>query len=286
MEGKGQASMYHRMPNSSDSNVQWSVSLNANQDGCVAYLYTITGDTFIKGFKYNKIQKVGAEYFPKIGCDFNQPVFLINKYAGAYREDTSSRKVYFLRESDTLEKLLYNFDYAVGDTLKTYNAQWCNLVVERIDSVFIDSDYRKKWIIKGASCARNLEIIEGIGSNYGLFEEYAQPIGGRYVLGCFSINNKTLYPNYNPNAGCPMVNKIRNIENRSIFAINPNPSNGRFKIESTVKSYSITIMTLYGEIVLETKSISDIDISFCPAGIYYLKFSTDKISITQKIVLK
>lgn len=285
LKAQAQTTKYYKMPDSPDSNAQWSIFLNANQDGCEKYLISLIGDTVIQGFKYNKLWMKGAEYFPQNGCDFSMPVRLINKYAGAFREDTTDRKVYFLPESDTVERLLYDFNLKVGDTLRTYNARWCNLTVDRIDSVMIHFNYRKKWIIKNGSCARNVEIIEGIGSNYGLLEEFAQSIGGRHQLGCFSINNKTLFPNFDANSGCPKVNKIRDIESNPLFKIIPNPSSGRFKILSSENFFSIDIMNLFGEIVFESESIYDIDISLSPAGIYYLKLSTDKITLTQKLIL-
>lgn len=70
--------------------------------------------------------------------------------------------------------------------------------------------------------------------------------------------------------------------------IYPNPSNGKFTIQSPEKISGMEIVNLLGEQVsevIDSGSKIQIDISNRPEGIYFVKISTDKGIATRKIVL-
>lgn len=101
----------------------------------------------------------------------NEPVGspIFNKRAyGYFRNDTVNHKVFLIRNGSTVESIWYDFSLQVGDTVNSiFDSSSINgitLFVERIDSVLINGNYRKKLII-GGSCS---EYIEGIGSTTGL----------------------------------------------------------------------------------------------------------------------
>ena len=88
----------------------------------------------------------------------------------------------------------------------------------------------------------------------------------------------------------PVATGINSNPDRTEFSIYPNPTTGVFYISSGRKQYHIDIFTLFGEKVYSktiSKTISEIDISSQPAGIYFLKiFNWDGSSVVSKIFRK
>src|SRR5260221_423267 len=111
---QAQTSVYHPFP---DSNAYWNCNFGGACSTLVFfdhnYTYTIISDTTIGAFNYHKL------WVPAIvitdECWGN--TVTSGYYAGAYRQDNANRKVYFVPPSSSAEKLLYDFNLNVGDTL-------------------------------------------------------------------------------------------------------------------------------------------------------------------------
>ena len=171
-----------------DSNAYFSVSYMK---------FWLQGDTIIENLQYKKVYVQSGPV-----ADFNKAW-----YFAAIREDTIAEKVYCVLGSyefppySTEEYLLYDFSVNVGDTVNFYSlwGGWypCmqTQVVESIDSILIDSHYRKRinfntWYWNQDSW------VEGIGSTQGLF--FAGPFdmvdGMDYtILLCVHIDDKVIY---------------------------------------------------------------------------------------------
>lgn len=109
-----QTNIYHPFPN---SDALWNDSIR-----CGACSYKINGDTLVDGKIYHKLLAHKLVYQVGISQSCNPaPLYFSSYYSGAIREDTLTRKVYYLRPSDTSDTLLYNFTLNVGDTVRTYN---------------------------------------------------------------------------------------------------------------------------------------------------------------------
>lgn len=104
----------------------------------------------------------------------------------------------------------------------------------------IGTNYRKRWNINPCYY---LSIIEGIGSNYGLF----QPSPGcftdfaTYSLTCFTQNGMTLYPDTNTN--CQLIIDVENIYPENyLMTISPNPFTDKINLISNNKELSEIIL--------------------------------------------
>jgi hypothetical protein len=90
--------------------------------------------------------------------------------------------------------------------------------------------------------------------------------------------------------GCG-ITQINELAFENNFAIAPNPSNGKIVINSLSSSENtdIVVYNLIGSKVAEISAIKSfpytIDLSELSNGIYYLKFSTDNRTTTQKILI-
>jgi len=156
-KSNAQTSIYHPFP---ESNATWNVLWDGGFfSGCLeSFSYNISGDTVISTITYQKIE---VPYILNLGvCS----PFHSTGYNGCIREDTSTRKVYYLAPDSTNEELLYDFSLQVGDSAQgslRFNCFTPTLAVLQIDSILIGTNYRKRWTIGNAFPSNH--IIEGIG---------------------------------------------------------------------------------------------------------------------------
>jgi hypothetical protein len=173
-----------------DSNAIWTsyrIDVTCGDPLYICYFdqFTLTGDTIIGTYSYNKIVRGGS---------------ISNNYFGGIRNDIPEKKVYFLKAYTDIDTLLYDFNINIGDTVpvsytnsNVYPAPW---TVISIDSIFANGQYRKRFNISNTGWETSL--IEGIGSVGGLFEEYFYPEGSSTLL-CFFQNDSNVYPEGNIN---------------------------------------------------------------------------------------
>ena len=271
----GQTSVYHPFP---DSNAVWNIdgecfctySPYPPYSGYEIYSITISADTIINSQTYHKLK------IPFVQTDGSSCNLFVTTsgYTGAIREDTTNKKVFFVPPSENTEQLLYDFTMQVGDTVKGYleNYVYAKDIVQSIDSVLVGNSYRKRWNINGSGYY-NMQLIEGIGSTYGLIEP--SPIGldgNQYSITCFRQNGQSLYPDTTSNCGLiTSVNSIGKTSNE--IKIFPNPSQGSFTIDfDKAEIEEIQLMDILGNIILRQKNINQtqINIDNLNSGIYIL----------------
>ncbi|MDF2437525.1 MAG: hypothetical protein K0Q95_1901 [Bacteroidota bacterium] len=282
-----QTNSYHEFP---DSQAVWNVSYQEwGMGSCGEYSYTIGEDTLINGLVYSKVIQTGHDFSmtfvndwsPHWECDHSIMYSNYSDYRAGIREDLAQKKVFIVDKYESQESLLYDFTLEAGDTIKGY-LSYGPMTVGLVDSVMINTTYRKRWHIN-AAIPNAYEIIEGIGSSRGMlnayndFEYYSN-------LDCFSENGSSLYPS---NTGsCGLLTSIDQITSPSeIFQVFPNPSSGIFKIKAELNA-SIKVCNILGEEILNVKLISDpalIDLSGYPDGVYFITLQ-NKTSATQKII--
>lgn len=283
-----QTSIYHPFP---ESDVVWNYTATEPCWGSGLpmdhYSYILTGDTIINTLTYHKL------FIPFVqqGCNGE----ITPGYKGSIRQDILEKKVYFIPHTEVTEYLLYDFNMAVGDTVEGYTMHpfyndaeyW----VQSIDSVLVGINYRKRWNID--TLCSNIKIIEGIGSTFGLIEQYKGCIidGLFFDLNCFSQNGQTFYPD--SNAYCEIVTSIEYIDEKPIN-IYPNPSNGSFYIHNYDNPYSkfdIEIVDLNGHILEITKNKGDANnlVFFfdIPDGLYFAKIAENGVLVkVEKLLIK
>jgi type IX secretion system substrate protein len=231
-QSNGQTSIYHEFP---DSNAVWNfhsslfMCLPFGGNVIEDYSVTMTGDTSINNQTYHKLFTPFIDSVQSGFCTLNT-----SGYKGAIREDIANKKVYFIEPLDSIEQLLYDFNWQVGDTVTGVFTNW-NLgiidTINSIDSVLVGGNYRKHWIIDPCY---DISVIEGIGSKYGLFIPSPSCISDApgYTLTCFSQDNIPLYPD--TISSCNLITHLPNsdiLENN--IKIYPNPSSGPFYFEVT-----------------------------------------------------
>jgi len=158
------------------NNLNWSEIVTKESSSPAIHRYEISGDTVLNHVLYNKVTKDGVYY-------------------SAVRQD-SQNKVYVFFQNKTHEKLIYNFSWQVGDSLKyePYNDEQLHLMgkINQIGSILLFNNKSYQTVIFDA----NTKIIQGIGSLNGFFSHLFETINGETTeLLCYSKNNQLLYLN-------------------------------------------------------------------------------------------
>jgi hypothetical protein len=253
---KAQTNVYHPFP---DSNAVWNVhtilyglcnwSGAANEESLNSYI--LTGDTVIGSYTYHKIET--PVYLIAVtgdtACDTSYTI--AGQYSGAIRQDTVSRKVFFIEPDSSSEVLLYDFTLQVGDTVRSYITRDCNAfddaVVGAVDSVLIDGSYRNRWRIHYLGWPAT-HVIEGIGSTSGLLEQVICPFvdGAQGTLVCFKENGIVKYPDTPSN--CDLLTAMQvNPDKIVSYSIYPNPAHNSFTITSPFQNARVEIYNVLGE---------------------------------------
>lgn len=260
------------------------------------YNYFLNGDTLIGNKVYKKVYSKG--YMQGFGgpdpwCPSYYQTFVDTYPSYFLRQE--NKKLFCVYPDCPYEILLYNFDLHQNDTVKFY--EWCDTVssipaiVESIDSIFIDNNYRKVFHLNEANCGMGgptTLIIEGIGCEHDLFKFCNGEFDGRF-LECFGLNGTSIY---SPDGdSCVLDIAVGYADNYTFddnFYVYPNPTHGKLVITNAgvqLISNQIEIINSFGQRLLIQKNSSSIDISNLPNGIYFVRIRfNDSSTITKKIV--
>jgi hypothetical protein len=232
---RGQTSVYHPFPDSDAVwRIDWGVSWCFDNSWPQAkYRYMMNGDTIVNGFTYHKIVREFG--FGSYVCGPTYPPG--SGYMGGLRQDTALKKVFFIPNDSTNEKLLYDFNLNIGDTInffilnKTYN-----LIVDNIDSVQISNlSYRKGYSLN--SGVHYCGLTEGIGSTTGLLEP-PDMVDFNPQLVCFIQDSIQLYGI----SACNLPSQVANINETIDLKMFPNPFHSTATIE--IKNEELKIKNL------------------------------------------
>ncbi len=222
-----------------------------------SYQYYFGGDTTINSVIYSKLFTSGySQCFP-LG------------FIGSFRNDSVNQKVYFIEADSLTEKLIYDFNPAIGDTVPQLR-QGSSITVTFIDTVIIDGVSRKRIWHDFLYPFLGPYIIEGIGSTNGLLA----PIDGletTYNLICFSHEYRLIFPD--TATICSMYDNINNF-NRLHESVYPNPLMSKSTLTSNMKMEQISLCNIEGNEVLSEIVNSHTFVFDCAnleAGIYILK---------------
>ncbi len=286
-----QTNIYHPFP---ELNAEWNVS-QVSPTSCKHIKYVINGaDTIVQGKTYHKITKTEVSYTQFINgtCNYNSIINVVTDYAGAIKNDSLAKKIYYVIPNTNTDTLLFDFTLNVGDTIKTYITSTCgNRKVLVIDSVLVGGIYHKRW--NTTACyfgGQNVQFIEGMGSNLGLIERI--PSTGIYntigTLNCFSKNAQSLYPT-SSSSNCPLITSVKNYDseiNEQIFITSIGKAINIKQESHNYTSYSIYSIT--GNIISKGK-IEDSDVIInlneAPNGIYILSLAGKEKTLVKKIVV-
>ena len=287
--GSSQTNVYYPFP---DSNAIWVEYLNG---GVPPDLSTddhgifIFNDTIIGNYSYHKLYESGAWSFGT-----PQLHYYSNIYMGAFRQDTLQKKVFFMADTASHERLLYDFNLNVGDTLPaTYNNGNNSNKIIGIDSVLVGSNYHKRYYLAtfygNSILDPDYAIIEGVGSTLGLLYYIYPCLEACSRLTCFG-NNGQYYPT---NTTCPNTIGITEIKKQKFeIEIYPNPFSSQTTLH-TDKMFKDAILAVYNSFGLQVKQIKNISGQTItlhrvnlPSGLYFIRLTQDNKVITQdKLVI-
>ena len=244
-------------------NVNWNIyfeySRSENPPDTVLLRYTLHGDTTINQVKYKKLcLESGDTLHPEIEA------------VGGLRE--KDKKIYFIG-NDYLgnphfeECLLYDFNKQTGDTVKHDNFDTFYSIIENIDSVEIDGEYRKRYKVY----SRNNFLfpdqeywIEGIGSiKNGLLGNITDvPTCGYYYWEhvCFRENGQVKYLNPSFKECFPdyLMTSINENNETSKINIYPNPFSTELHIDNIqpAENLNVRIVDILGRIIVHKELTS------------------------------
>ena len=286
-----QTNVYHPFP---ELNAEWNVA-QVSSGSCKDIKYILNGaDTTIQSSTYHKITKTEVNYalFSNSMCDYNTVINVNTSYAGAIRNDSLAKKVYYVIPTVNTDTLLFDFSLNIGDTIRTYIATTCsNRRVVYIDSVLVGINYRKRW--NTTECyfgGQNVQFIEGVGSNLGLIERI--PSFGIYniigSLSCFSKNSQSLYPT-NSASNCPLINSIQNYNSEINSQVDINSFNKIINVKQVSSNYTnYLIYSITGSVItkgiIESSNIT-INLKDVIDGIYFMSLTGKEQQIVKKIIL-
>ncbi len=245
-----------------DSNAMWSyvTCYNINPSpppliiNCNTYYYLFGGDSIFNGITYHSVYR------------YNDSTLTTNMYHGLIRLDTLQKKVFYIIYATSVEKMLYNFNANIGDTMCEITAS----IVTSIDSILTNTGYRKRFHTNFD------DVLDGIGSFFDLiYEVYLE---ATYNISCFTQNGSLVY--MNPNfSSCNLEIGIKE-KNKSVseISISPNPVTncshliGDFSLSDNVV---IEIYDYTGRKIVKSLKSTSMDFTLCNkdlnSGYYILK---------------
>jgi len=134
--------------------------------------YFFRGDTLIGDIKFRKLYN--NRIAEKFTYETDSAVIILDTtdiYSGAMRQDIPNKKVYFVFNSEVEEKLLYDFDLKLGDSIIIYTTLEKTGTVSCIDSILYYDRYHKYYHINVGGLGNAICIVEGIGNSDGLILE-------------------------------------------------------------------------------------------------------------------
>lgn len=265
-------------------------------------------DTLVNGVRYIKFYSQylngGGSTLSGPPCSpYSAPTTTLG-YAYCVRQDTVNRKLYMVYQNTTVEKLMFDFNQSVNDTIKAESGKFGstppggNTQYRIIDSVYYKSYsdglchkvYKLKPFLNSVGLTANTQIIEGYGNETGLINKVKSgSYGGGFGVTNFESYNATLV--VNSNTLSPVANTCQGLglqeyKSEGLF-IYPNPVTDilRFNIPEmngkVVQLYSSTWQEM------KTKSSdnnSTIDMSGLLPGCYYLKITSPNQTYFKKIL--
>ncbi len=272
------------------------------------WVYSFSGYDLCEGKKFVRYgidtMMFGRAYQPMVDSYYTDPHTIASgcipkgaKGDGLFiREDTTAGFVYGIwPEHDTVEKVLFNYNLRVGDSVHNLNdSSWSKYVdsVYYIDSTPIGAYFYKTFFLKSTyllgSTPRDMWFIEGLGAvGHILKPIFADGFEYSERLICFS--HQYANPTYNvadfttgstpsdtlrSSVGCIALN-ISDLQlNPSVIKLSPNPAYSDITISSPELINEIIITNITGQVVCRVshKNIStSISVNNLPSGMYIVE---------------
>jgi hypothetical protein len=179
----------------------WRVRSVCNQAGmgggpCITtddHQFMISGDTLIEGTTYKRTLRYGS-ISPMWMGQGPAPAECTITYNYGPEISTPIRqegRALYVWNGDA-DELLFDFDLEVGDMLPTSFINFDESIeVTELDSIQLNGEWRRVYTVNGGWAQT---IVEGVGSDRGLFEPIGAILECGHDLECFSLNGESVYP--------------------------------------------------------------------------------------------
>ncbi|PCJ25516.1 MAG: hypothetical protein COA97_07550 [Flavobacteriales bacterium] len=295
-----------------DSSAVWRIRTDVDDgwtSSIVGYTdYFLNGDTTINSILYTKMYKsfhggaynidtANAFYFGALRESNKRVLFFPDtNMQGPYLGNFCYNWIYPNTPNYSEELLLYDFNAGVGDTVQYFHLDSSYIIINSIDSVLIQGQYRKRYNYSGlynsgVACGiySSFNYVEGIGNIYeGPFNLWTYYFENSDFLRCFEDEN-VLYTNV---GDCSLFGVgIEEQFNENNLKMYPNPVSSNLTIEliDFNKSFKaqIYLTDITGKEVYATsinQSINTIDVSSFKSGLYLLKIVSDNGEVKSSLV--
>jgi len=285
---------YHPFP---DSNAVWCCSYKFSFDYCYYghTTYIMNGKQTINNKVYNKIIVIDST--KKYQCLY--PIYVgssgsISKIF--IRQDTNLKIVWIYDSISNSDRVLYDFNLNVGDTLDTSKAYFADgfgglKIITSIDSVLINGSYRKRYNYN-TGCTMipsDTSMIEGIGALHGLLTP-PSCFEVKFQLDAFYQNSNLLY-GFEGSICYDIPLSVLNFSDDYRLTIFPNPTSGEIYFEKLPEEkISIKITNVLGQTIyftpIENKNNFSISLSDKPSGLYFISIQTNSGDTINKKIIK
>ena len=259
------------------------------------YKYYFMNDTLIKSKTYSKLYKSGIIYETPLGpnsyCD-PKTYHYTDIYVGAIRNDSS--KVYLHSSQNQTERLLYDFNLHIGDTLANKIFSWSGNLVVGIDTILINNRQHRRFFIGDTSTPfmdSTRFIVEGVGSSIGLIE--IEHWESSHDLLCYAENNASVFPK---GSYCILNIGIDELSIEQEFALKyyPNPVNSVLNLSfenNLTNEAELYIINTLGQQVYQQKLQANnyqyrIPLNKIKPGIYFFEVRSTQIRIASGKFIK
>lgn len=269
-----QTGIYHPLP---ESNALWIGyrAWGADDQTYNDYTVFVDGDTTIGSYTYRKLyENKHTWHWPP----FIPETYSFRHYVAAFRQDIGHKKVYlYISNKDTLA---YDFNLQLGDTLPQSYLLKNKYYVDKIDSILVGNQYRKKYVLSIYPGSHPLDLIEGVGSTFGLLDWMAVPFEGYTKLYCAKENDAIVWSSGNGNCTVLAVNGLNTAEEKITIDQNPFSVLTTLRSKKNLQDASFFLYNVSGQLVKQVHHISGNTYAVyrdqLPAGayVYYLKDDT------------
>jgi len=266
-----------------DTNKVWSNLFQNAPGGPPPYHWTTT---FIR---FSNDTLIGPNHYKKI-WGTTDSLQLNYSAMGFIREDLS-HKVFFRNVNDSIDRLLYDFEAVVGDTVIVPGPT--SLIVDSVESIFIHDRNVKRMVLSANGCSGE-QWIEGIGSLNGVLNPGTECIvGTRNDLLCFYKNDTLNYSN--PNFGaCYYSTGINTFEpNKIKVSLSPNPvsASSTLTIEGILRDqFTLQILDVRGKTIqtvpVKNQQVCIQNRDFAPGIYFYRLISSGKETAAGKFIVE
>lgn len=265
--------------------------------GINTYTYRFGKDTMVNNKRYHKLlcaynSDSDFEYAKIIIREDSNRIYFINFNDSVH----SYLGTYFNYEDTINEKILYDFNLNIGDTITTggistmgpTSKKYFYTIID-VDTVIINDTPLRRLIIEDEEYyfGKQFEWIEGIGSNFGLITRFRVWDTATPELFCCSQNGEIIYQSETAQEykACCIYVGINDISNFNLN-IYPNPTTSKINIDIGNSHAFLVMFDMTGKMIQQKHIYNNcvLDLSNYPIGVYTINLFSEQGLISKRLI--